>query len=230
MCRALGLSRSGHHAFRTREPSQRALDNPRLDVLVAAIFAELQGGALTQGCRLDRGRSARRGPLHRSPALGLRQTPPSAWTLIFHSDRGVEFAAHRFRAPLARACGLQSMSHKGDCWKIKSRRWMAPGEGPVQGFGGETRVEPVAHVPADKHSAQLRRSRVSRWGLCAAEQSAQASLATRLGDPVLDAASLRGRGAGVGKPAPTLPAVRQAGRRAGGAHRLCEHARAECRG
>lgn len=43
MCRALGLSRSGHHAFSTRGPSQRALDEQRLDVLVAAIFAELQG-------------------------------------------------------------------------------------------------------------------------------------------------------------------------------------------
>ena len=43
MCRALGLSRSGHHAFRTRGPSRRALEDQRLDVLVAAIFAELQG-------------------------------------------------------------------------------------------------------------------------------------------------------------------------------------------
>jgi putative transposase len=43
MCRALGLSRSGHHAFSTREPSKRALERQRLDVLVAAIFAELEG-------------------------------------------------------------------------------------------------------------------------------------------------------------------------------------------
>jgi HTH-like domain len=43
MCRALGLSRSGHHAFSTRGPSRRALDDQRLDVLVAAIFAELGG-------------------------------------------------------------------------------------------------------------------------------------------------------------------------------------------
>ena len=43
MCRALGLSRSGHHAFKTRGPSQRALDDQRLDVLVAAIFEELGG-------------------------------------------------------------------------------------------------------------------------------------------------------------------------------------------
>jgi transposase InsO family protein len=42
MCRALGLSRSGHHAFRTRGPSRRALGQQQLDVLVAAIFTELK--------------------------------------------------------------------------------------------------------------------------------------------------------------------------------------------
>src|SRR2546428_11672591 len=43
MCRALGLSRSGHHAYSTRGPSRRALEEQQLDVLVAAIFAELAG-------------------------------------------------------------------------------------------------------------------------------------------------------------------------------------------
>jgi putative transposase len=43
MCRALGLSRSGHHAFRTRGPSRRALGQQQLDVLVAATFAERNG-------------------------------------------------------------------------------------------------------------------------------------------------------------------------------------------
>src|SRR5438128_8895007 len=43
MCRALGLSRSGLHAFESRGPSQRQLDQQRLDVLVAALFAELGG-------------------------------------------------------------------------------------------------------------------------------------------------------------------------------------------
>jgi transposase InsO family protein len=43
MCRALGLSRSGHHAFRTRGPSRRALGQQQLDLLVAAVFAELKG-------------------------------------------------------------------------------------------------------------------------------------------------------------------------------------------
>lgn len=43
MCRALGRSRSGHHAYSTRGPSRRALEEQQLDVLVAAIFAELGG-------------------------------------------------------------------------------------------------------------------------------------------------------------------------------------------
>jgi putative transposase len=42
MCRVLDLSRSGHHAYRTRKPSRRAFEETRLDVLVAAIFAELK--------------------------------------------------------------------------------------------------------------------------------------------------------------------------------------------
>lgn len=42
MCRALGLSRSGHHSFRTRGPSRRALGQQELDVLVAAVFAEMK--------------------------------------------------------------------------------------------------------------------------------------------------------------------------------------------
>ena len=36
--------------------------------------------------------------------------------LIFHSDRGSEFAAASFRQLLAKAQALQSMSRKGDCW------------------------------------------------------------------------------------------------------------------
>jgi len=43
MCRALGLSRSGHHAFTTRGPSQHELEEKQLEVLVAALFAELGG-------------------------------------------------------------------------------------------------------------------------------------------------------------------------------------------
>ena len=43
MCRALGLSRSGHHAFETRGPSKHDLEQQKLDVAAAAIFAEEEG-------------------------------------------------------------------------------------------------------------------------------------------------------------------------------------------
>ena len=206
MCRALGLSRSGHHSFRTRGPSRRALEQQQLDLLVASIFAELKGrygaprieqelrrrGHCTSrkrvaatmvrqglvarskrrwrtttdsrhnepiapnrlernfsapapdrvwvadttylpviggfiflvaiidlfsrkivgwsvGDRLDAdlsGQALRRALGHRRPGRGL----------IFHSDRGTEFAAASFRKLLDAAGGLQSMSRKGDCW------------------------------------------------------------------------------------------------------------------
>jgi len=206
MCRALGLSRSGHHSFRTRGPSSRALGQQQLDVLVAAIFAELRGryGApriekqlRRRGHRTSRKRVAasmvRQGLIsrvkrrwrtttdsrHNEPiapnrlqrdfsaslpdrvwvadttylpviggflflvaiidlfsrkvvgwslgdrldaklsgealrrALARRRPPPG---LVFHTDRGSEFAAISFRNLLSGAGALQSMSRKGDCW------------------------------------------------------------------------------------------------------------------
>ena len=206
MCRALGLSRSGHHAFRTRGPSRRALEQQQLDVLVAAIFAELKGryGAprierelRRRGHCTSRKRVAasmvRQGLVarpkrrwrtttdsrHREPIAPNRlardftaPAPDRVWVadttylpvvggflflvvildlysrkvvgwslgdrldaelsgqalrraltrrypgpgLIFHSDRGSEFAAASFRKVLLEAGALQSMSRKGDCW------------------------------------------------------------------------------------------------------------------
>jgi putative transposase len=206
MCRALGLSRSGHHAFRTRGPSQRALGQQQLDVLVAAIFTELRGrygapriekelrrrGHCTSKKRVAASmvrqglvsRPKRRWRIttdsrHHEPiapnrlqrdfsapapdrvwvadttylpviggfiflvaiidlfsrkvvgwsvgdrldadlsgealrrALARRSPPPG---LIFHTDRGSEFAAISFRRLLLDAQALQSMSRKGDCW------------------------------------------------------------------------------------------------------------------
>ena len=206
MCRALGLSRSGHHAFRTRRPSRRELEDARLDVLVAAIFAELKGryGApriekelrrrdlhtskkrvaasmVRQGLVARPKRRWRRttDSSHREPIAPnlinrnfTADAPDRAWVadttylpvlggflflvvildlfsrkvvgwsigdhldaelsgealqraiarrqpapgLIFHSDRGSEFAAESFRRLLEQACAVQSMSRKGDCW------------------------------------------------------------------------------------------------------------------
>ncbi len=206
MCRALGLSRSGHHAFSTRAPSRRALDDQRLDVLVAAIFAELGGryGApriekelrrrgehtsrkrvaasmVRQGLRARPRRRWHRttDSSHREPIapnlLGrdfTAKAPDRSWVadttylpvlggflflvvildlfsrkvvgwslgdrldaelsgealrravarrqpgpgLVFHSDRGSEFAAESFRNLLAQIGAVQSMSRKRDCW------------------------------------------------------------------------------------------------------------------
>jgi transposase InsO family protein len=203
MCRALGLSRSGHHAYRRRAPSPRALEQQKLDVLVAATFAELKGrygaprlerelrrrGHRTSKKRVAasmvrQGLAARRrrrwrtttDSRHNQPiapnllarnfsstapdcvwvadttylpavagflflvviidlysrrvvgwsvgdrldaelsgealrrALARRRPPPG---LIFHSDRGIEFAALSFRRRLVAAGALQSMSRKG---------------------------------------------------------------------------------------------------------------------
>src|SRR4051812_43600457 len=68
MCRALGLSRSAYHVFVTRKASPRALEQQRIDVGVAAVFAEHKGkyGAprverelRRRGCRTSRKRVAR---------------------------------------------------------------------------------------------------------------------------------------------------------------------------
>lgn len=206
MCRALGLSRSGHHAFSTRGPSRRTLDQQKLDVLVAAIFAELEGryGAprIEQELRRRGHRTSRKRVAASMASQGLVARPPRRWKrttdsshrepvapnlldrnftaeapdrvwvgdttylpvlggflflvvildlfsrkvvgwslgdrldaelstealrraimrrqpgpgLLFHSDRGFEFAAKSFRDVLGQIGAVQSMSRKGNCW------------------------------------------------------------------------------------------------------------------
>lgn len=206
MCRALGLSRSGHHSFRTRGPSRRAIGQQRLDLLVASLFTELKGrygsprieqelrrrgrctsrkrvaaSMVRQGlfARLKRRWRTTTDSRHDEPIAPNRlernfsaPAPDRVWVadttylpvlcgflflvviidlysrkvvgwsladrldaelsgealrralarrrpkrgLIFHSDRGREFAAATFRTLLDAAGALQSMSRKGDCW------------------------------------------------------------------------------------------------------------------
>lgn len=48
-----------------------------------------------------------------SKAVMLRRPPDG---LLFHSDRGSQYASEAFRAELGRCKMVQSMSRKGDCW------------------------------------------------------------------------------------------------------------------
>jgi putative transposase len=206
MCRALGLSRSGHHSFCTRGPSRRAIGQQRLDLLVSSIFTELKGrygsprveqelrrrghctsrkrvaaSMVRQGLfarpkrrwrtttdsrhnepiapnRLERDFSAPApdrvwvadttylpvlgGFLFLVVIIDLYSRKVVGWSLadrldaalsgealrralaqrrprrglIFHSDRGSEFAAATFRKLLDVAGAVRSMSRKGDCW------------------------------------------------------------------------------------------------------------------
>jgi putative transposase len=206
MCRALGVSRSGYHAFHSRGPSKRALESRQLDVLVAALFAEYKGrygaprierelrrrGHCTSRKRVAASMSqqelvARRrrrwrtttDSKHHEPVAPnvldrdfTATAPDQVWVgdttylpvvagfiflvaivdlysrkvvgwavgdnldaelscealrgalakrrpprgLLFHSDRGIEFAAGSFRKLLATAGAEQSMSRKGNCW------------------------------------------------------------------------------------------------------------------
>lgn len=47
-------------------------------------------------------------------ALATRR--PTRGQLLFHSDRGIEFACHEFRQLLATVDATRSMSRKGNCW------------------------------------------------------------------------------------------------------------------
>jgi putative transposase len=48
--------------------------------------------------------------------MALRNRPLSDHPLLFHSDRGVQYACHEFRKLLKNTSIRQSMSRKGNCW------------------------------------------------------------------------------------------------------------------
>src|SRR3954467_6665018 len=83
MCRALGLSRSGHHAFNTRGPSQHEREEKQLEVLVAALFAELGGryGAprIEQELRRRGVHTSRKRVAAAMARKGLRARPRRRW-------------------------------------------------------------------------------------------------------------------------------------------------------
>jgi len=73
-----------------------------------------------------------------------RRRPPSG--LIFHSDRGSQYASADFQTLLAKHGMLCSMSRKGDCWD----------NAPVESFFGSLKQELVFHkrYPTRFHARQ----------------------------------------------------------------------------
>lgn len=61
-----------------------------------------------------------------STTMTAKDTVMAAWRMaiknrptkgvLFHSDRGVQYASHEFRKEIKKYAGLQSMSRKGNCW------------------------------------------------------------------------------------------------------------------
>jgi transposase InsO family protein len=98
MCRLLGVSRSGFHAWQRRPPSDRALADAWLGDRIAAIHQESRGtygargihAALRQrGIRVGRKRVERR-----MRAQRLRGAVPQAGAgLIHHSDQGKQYVS-----------------------------------------------------------------------------------------------------------------------------------------
>jgi len=48
--------------------------------------------------------------------MAYQNRKPEKWTLIFHSDRGSQYASYAFRKILKRTKVISSMSRKGDCY------------------------------------------------------------------------------------------------------------------
>ena len=53
----------------------------------------------------------------------LRRGPDKQAGLIFHSDRGSQYASHDFRDVLKRHGIASSMSRKGNCWDCMASAW-----------------------------------------------------------------------------------------------------------
>lgn len=111
-CRVLGVSVSGYHEHFVRRASdaqRRHLSDDALLVHIKAIHAETRGGygwpriwkeLLARGIRVGKQR------VHPSKRAGL----------IFHSDRGSQYASHDFREVLKEYGITSSMSRRGNCW------------------------------------------------------------------------------------------------------------------
>ena len=206
MCRVLEVSRSGYYRWLKRKPSQRQINNQRLDSQIREIYDQSKGRygspkitqeLRDQGCKVGKNRVARRmrkaglrskirrkykvttDSKHKFPVAPnllernfTAHAPDKVWVsditylttrtgwlyltviidvfsrmvvgwalssslghemvvtalkrairrrrpekgLVFHSDRGVQYACGDFRKQLNKYGFIQSMSRKGDCW------------------------------------------------------------------------------------------------------------------
>jgi len=235
MCRVLEVSRSGYYRWLNRKPSQRELDNQRLDAEICEIYEKSKGRygspKITRELR-DRGRRVGKNRVaKRMRKAGLRsrirrkyrvttdskhnlpvapnllerdftaQAPDRAWVsditylatrtgwlyltviidlfsrmvvgwalsaslshemvvvalkrairkrrpdkgLVFHSDRGVQYACNDFRNHLKKHGFIQSMSRKGDCWD----------NAVAESFFGIMKTELVYHEQYKNHQDAL---------------------------------------------------------------------------
>jgi transposase InsO family protein len=235
MCRVLEVSRSGYYRWLKHKPSQRQLDNQRLDAEIREIYEQNKGRygspKITQELR-DRGRRVGKNRVaRRMRKAGLRskvrrkyrvttdskhhfavspnllernftaQAPDKVWVsditylatrtgwlyltviidlfsrmvvgwalssslghemvvtalkrairrrrpgkgLVFHSDRGVQYACTDFRKELDSHAIVQSMSRKGDCWD----------NAVAESFFGIMKCELVYHERYEDHQDTL---------------------------------------------------------------------------
>lgn len=112
----LKLSRSAYYAWLNTQPSQRILANIVLDQVISRFYVECHGFV---GYRMMRAlllESKHKASLVRSAFDMAMQHRGHPQGVIFHSDRGSQYAAHEFRLQLALTRTAQSMSAKGCCY------------------------------------------------------------------------------------------------------------------
>jgi putative transposase len=75
-------------------------------------------------------------------AIEQRGIEDAQGQLLFHSDRGSQYAAHDYRARLDSHCIVASMSRKGNCWD----------NAPVESFFATLKKELVHREKYQNHT------------------------------------------------------------------------------
>ncbi len=129
MYRVYGVTRTGYYAWKHRKPSDRQKEEERLLKEIEAIHEKsgytygsprVHAALRHQGKRVSEKRIARlmreNGMKARSAKLALNRAVAKRrpkGRVIFHSDRGIEYAAHAFRDRLKALGYIQSMNRPG---------------------------------------------------------------------------------------------------------------------